>query len=140
MSLAPVTIAIHTFGEDARERLVTDVRAGLTSVPKTLPSRWFYDELGSRLFEAITELPEYYLTRAESSILDRVADQVVGRFSPESMVEIGAGSCTKTRVLIEAAMKRRLSCFVPFDISEAALQATARRLATDFPGLTVYAM
>src|SRR5205807_4325768 len=82
----------------------------------------------------------YYLTRAESSILDRVADQVVGRFSPESMVEIGAGSCTKTRVLIEAAMKRRLSCFVPFDISEATLQATARRLATDFPGLTVYAM
>src|SRR5437588_1097320 len=52
MSLAPVTIAIHTFGEDAREQLVTDVRAGLTSVPKTLPSRWFYDELGSRLFEA----------------------------------------------------------------------------------------
>ena len=140
MSLAPITIAIHTFGRDLREDLVRDVRAGLNARPKTLPPRWFYDERGSELFEEITRLPEYYQTRTETAILTEVAPEVVATVRPEALVELGAGSAEKTRLLIDAAVRDRLSCFVPFDISEAFLQQTARRLATDFPGLAVYAV
>lgn len=133
MSLAPITIAIHTFGRDAREDLVADVRAGLGERPRSLPPRWFYDERGSGLFEAITELPEYYQTRTEAAILARAAEDVVAAVRPETMVELGAGSAQKTRLLIEAGLRDRLTCFTPFDISESFLQQTARRLATDFP-------
>lgn len=140
MSLAPITIAIHTFGREVRDDLVRDVCAGLGSTPKSLPPRWFYDERGSELFEAITRLPEYYQTRTETAILEQVAGDVIARVRPEALVELGAGSAEKTRLLIEPAVRDRLACFVPFDISEAFLQQTARRLATDFPGLAVYAV
>jgi L-histidine N-alpha-methyltransferase len=140
MILAPITIAIHTFGQDSRDQLVTDVRAGLARTPRSLPPRWFYDERGSALFEAITRLPEYYLTRTEAGILRRVADEVVGAAHPEMIVELGAGSAEKTTILIEAGLRDRLSCFVPFDVSEEVLQQTARRLATDFPRLSIYAL
>ena len=140
MTLAPLTIAIHTFGQDARAELIADVRAGLTASPKSLPPRWFYDQRGSELFEAITRLPEYYLTRAEASILDTAAADVVAAVRPEAIVELGAGSSEKTRALIAAARHHGLSCFVPFDISEDFLQRTARRLATEFAGLSIYAV
>ena len=140
MSLAPITIAIHTFGREVRDDLVRDVRAGLGSDPKSLPPRWFYDERGSELFEAITRLPEYYQTRTETAILAEAARDVIALVRPEALVELGAGSAAKTRLLIEPAIRDRLSCYVPFDISEAFLQQTARRLATDFPGLSVYAV
>jgi L-histidine N-alpha-methyltransferase len=140
MILAPITIAIHTFGQDTRDQLVADVRAGLARTPKSLPPRWFYDERGSTLFDAITRLPEYYLTRTEAGILTRVADDVIGAARPEMIVELGAGSAEKTTILIEAGLRDRLSCFVPFDVSEDVLQQTARRLATDFPRLSVYAL
>jgi len=137
---APVTIAIHTFGRNAREDLIADVRAGLTATPKTLPPRWLYDERGSELFEAITQLPEYYLTRTEAEILRRAATEVIAAVAPEALVELGSGSARKTRMLIEAARGGRLGFFVPFDISERTLQQTARSIAADFPGLSVYAM
>ncbi|TMC12989.1 MAG: L-histidine N(alpha)-methyltransferase [Chloroflexi bacterium] len=140
MSLAPITIAIHTFGREVRDDLVRDVCSGLGSDPKSLPPRWFYDERGSELFEAITRLPEYYQTRTETAILREAAPDVIARVRPEALVELGAGSAEKTRLLIEPAVRDRLACFVPFDISEAFLQQTARRLATDFPGLAVYAV
>jgi L-histidine N-alpha-methyltransferase len=140
VTLAPITIAIHTFGRELRDDLVRDVRAGLAADPKSLPPRWFYDERGSELFEAITRLPEYYQTRTETAILTDSAPDVVARVRPEELVELGAGSAEKTRLLIEPAIRDRLTCFVPFDISEAFLQLTARRLATDFPGLAVYAV
>jgi L-histidine N-alpha-methyltransferase len=140
MSLAPITIAIHTFGRDARADMVADVRAGLSRRPRSLSPRWFYDQRGSELFETITRLPEYYQTRTEASILASAADEVVAAVRPESMVELGAGSAAKTRLLIETGLRDRLTCYVPFDISEAFLQQTARRLATDFPGLSVYAV
>jgi len=138
--LAPITIAIHTFGRDARQELVADVRTGLCARPKSLPPRWFYDERGSELFVAITRLPEYYQTRTEAAILRRAAPDVIAAIEPEAMVELGAGSAAKTRLLIEAGLEARLTCFVPFDISEAFLQQTARQLAADFPGLSVYAV
>lgn len=137
---APVTIAIHTFGGDARNDLIADVRDGLTATPKTLPPRWFYDERGSELFEAITRLPEYYQTRTETAILRRVAAELMEAVRPQSLVELGAGSARKTRVLIEAGLRDRLTWYVPIDISEATLRHTAQRLAADFPGLSVYAV
>ncbi len=140
MSLAPITIAIHTFGRELRDELVRDVQAGLGAEPKSLPARWFYDERGSELFEAITRLPEYYQTRTETAILTEAAADVIARLRPESLVELGAGSAAKTRLLIEAGVRDRLTCFMPFDISEAFLQQTARILAADFPGLAVYAV
>jgi L-histidine N-alpha-methyltransferase len=140
MTLAPITIAIHTLGRDARDDLVADVRAGLGHRPRSLPPRWLYDERGSELFEAITRVPEYYQTRTEAAILAEAAAAVVATVHPEALVELGAGSSEKTRLLIEAGLRDRLSCFVPFDISEAFLQQTARRLATDFPGLSIYAV
>lgn len=140
MILAPITIAIHSFGQDARRQLIADVRTGLTRSPKSMPPRWFYDEHGSHLFDAITRLPEYYLTRAEVQILEEVAADVVAAARPEMIVELGAGSSEKTTILIEAGLRDRLSCFVPFDVSEAVLLQAARRLATDFPKLSVYAL
>ena len=140
MSLAPITIAIHTFGRELRDDLVRDVQGGLGADRKWLPPRWFYDERGSELFEAITRLPEYYQTRTETAILKEAAADVIACVRPEAMVELGAGSAAKTRLLIEAGVRDRLSCFVPFDISEAFLQQTARSLAADFPGLAVYAV
>ena len=140
MTLAPITIAIHTFGRELRDDLDRDVRAGLRGSPKSLPPRWFYDEHGSELFEAITRLPEYYQTRTETAILADAAGDLIARVRPEALVELGAGSAAKTRLLIEAGLRDRLSCFVPFDISEAFLQQTARRLAADFPGLAIYAV
>jgi L-histidine N-alpha-methyltransferase len=140
MSLAPITIAIHTFGQDVLDDLVRDVRLGLTTRPRTLPPRWFYDDHGSDLFEAITELPEYYQTRTEAAILARIAPQVLSLVRPDTLVELGAGAAVKTQALIEAGVRDGLTCFLPFDISEPTLQQTARRLAGDYPSLRIYAM
>lgn len=138
---APITLALHDVGVDHRRVLVEEVRRGLTDRPKHLPSRYFYDERGCELFEAITELPEYYLTRAEEALLRRHADDIVRATEPVSLVEIGAGSCRKTSLVIDAA--RRLGHgqnFVPFDISEEAVRAAAGDLVSRFPGLQVYGM
>jgi L-histidine Nalpha-methyltransferase len=140
MTPAPITIAIHTFGRDAREQLITDVRAGMRAGRKSLAPRWFYDERGSSLFDAITRLPEYYLTRTEAAILETIAAEVIASTHPETIVELGAGSAEKTRILIEAGVRDRLSRFVPFDVSETTLRQAAHRLASAFPELSIYAV
>ena len=138
-SLAPITVAVHTIGRDSRQDLIDDVRRGLTQSPKILPPRWFYDERGSELFERITELPEYYQTRTEFAILQRYADEIVTRTRAASIVELGAGSCTKSRVLIKAAKgKGTLSTFVPFDISEATIRRAASELVEEYTDLSIY--
>src|SRR5918912_1450824 len=82
-----------------------DARAGLTSSPKTAPPKYFYDDLGSQLFEAICRLPEYYLTRAESQILSRHSEAIIEAIrGPARLVELGSGSAEKTRYLIEALL------------------------------------
>jgi L-histidine N-alpha-methyltransferase len=139
MSLAPITVAIHTLGRDNRQDLIDDVRRGLTQSPKVLPPRWFYDARGSDLFEQITELPEYYQTRTEFGILQRHADEIVARTRAASIVELGAGSCTKSRVLIKAAKgKGTLSTFVPFDISETTIRRSASELVEEYTDLAIY--
>lgn len=119
-----------------------EVRAGLSASPKTLPSRFFYDERGSRLFERITELPEYYLTRCEQSILDACAPEIVATAGMRvSIVEFGSGSSTKTRTLLEAALAGGAEVlYSPIDISETFLHETAVRLLADFPRLRIHGL
>jgi len=123
------------------------VSSGLAGQPKSLPWSYFYDEAGSRLFEAICELPEYYLTRTEDAILSRHAsdmiDGLVGSGQSENcfeptIIELGSGSALKTQRLIAAALRRqgRLH-YVPIDVSASALEESARRLTRQFPMLKV---
>src|SRR5689334_3182411 len=100
-----------------------DVFDGLTATPKWLPPRLFYDARGSELFETITRLPEYYLTRAEREIFERYADEIVAQAGPEiSVIELGAGTATKTRLILQAlTRKQRRVTYIPVDVSHSAL-------------------
>src|SRR5436190_20155608 len=90
-------------GPDSLEQaLRADARRGLTATPKELPPKWFYDERGSQLFDEITRLPEYYLTRAERSILEAHADEIAVLSGAETLVELGSGTSEKTRLLLDA--------------------------------------
>lgn len=118
-----------------------DVRFGLTSNPKTLKPKYFYDDLGSRLFEAICALPEYYLTRAESEILRTRADEIVTSLrGPVRLVELGSGSAEKTRYLIEALLARQRELhYLPIDISQASLERSSAVLLESYPGILITA-
>ncbi|GBC84055.1 Histidine N-alpha-methyltransferase [bacterium HR11] len=128
--------------EQARARFARDVRAGLTATPKYLPCRYFYDDEGCRLFQAICELPEYYLTRTELAILKARVGEILRQLPPAVvLVELGSGDARKTRVLIEALLQRQASLlYVPVDISRTALVESARDLLRAYPGLTVTAV
>jgi dimethylhistidine N-methyltransferase len=113
-----------------------DVVEGLTKQRKHLPPKYFYDEAGSKLFERITEQPEYYPTRCELEILETQADEIVKLFPMgAALVEFGTGSTTKARILLKAATT--LSAYVPIDISEEHLRAEAANVQRDFPNLEV---
>ena len=118
-----------------------DVKVGLTSNPKTLKPKYFYDDLGSRLFEAICSLPEYYLTRAESEILrTRVREIVRAIESPVRLVELGSGNAEKTRFLIEAILERQGELhYFPVDISPESLERSSAVLLDLFPRLRITA-
>ncbi len=120
-----------------------DVRRGLTARRKSLPPKYFYDDLGSQLFEAICLLPEYYPTRAESEIFARRSAEIVGAAAAGSrltLVELGSGSAAKTRRIIEAILERQRRLeYLPIDISTAALEASAHSLLQDYPTLAVNA-
>jgi L-histidine Nalpha-methyltransferase len=118
-----------------------DARAGLTATPKTLPPKWFYDAEGSALFEKITELPEYYPTRAERSILVATANEIAAVSGARTLVELGSGSSEKTRLLLSALRSAgTLRCYVPVDVSESALVLAGDALAAEYPGLDVHAV
>lgn len=127
---------------DATARaLRADVARGLAADPKWLPPKWFYDARGSRLFEEITRLPEYYPTRAERSILDRTAGAIAAACGAHVLVELGSGSSEKTRLLIDALRAAgTLSAYVPVDVSDSALEQAGHALAADYPGLAVHAL
>lgn len=118
-----------------------DVREGLGKTPKTLPPKYFYDAMGSKLFEAICLLPEYYLTRAEREILEHSADEIVSRVpGPVELVEFGSGSAEKSRLLVAALLARQESLhYVPIDISVSALESSAHAMLELFPGLRITA-
>jgi L-histidine N-alpha-methyltransferase len=121
------------------DSVATDVRAGLLARPKRLPPWLFYDAAGSALFEEITRLPEYYPTRTERAILaTHAAEMVDAAGPPASLVELGAGSASKTRVIISALLDRRPDAlYMPVDVSPTALIGAARHLRARFPTLEV---
>jgi len=120
----------------ARARMLEDVLDGLSATPKSLPSKYFYDEVGSRLFDEITELDEYYLTRTETGIMRRCVDEMAEAIGPGALVvEPGSGSSVKTRILLEHLDAP--AAYVPVDISGDYLRAAARELSAAHPGLTV---
>ena len=115
-----------------------DIRAGLTARPRWLPSKYFYDERGGRLFEAITRLPEYYPTRTEELLLVAVAGDIVARVGPVELVELGSGAGRKTRLLLAAiAAAGRLERCLLLDVNGHALEDSTRSLAREFPRLSV---
>jgi L-histidine N-alpha-methyltransferase len=123
--------------EELARALEADARAGLTRTPKSLPPKYFYDARGSELFEEITRLPEYYLTRAETALLERVADEIVALAHPRELVEIGAGFARKTQILVDALGRHGGKRFVPLDVSPVALKAGGERLDERYPWLEV---
>ena len=111
--------------------LATDARVGLLADHKSLPSKYFYDARGSHLFEMITRLPEYYLTRAETEILERRAGQLVEAVRPRALVEFGSGAARKTRLLLDEMRARGiLEGYGPVDVSA--------ELIRDYPELLVH--
>ena len=115
--------------------LIADARAGLSQSPPTLPCKWFYDERGSRLFDEICELPEYYPTRTELQITQTAIGEIGARLGENiSLIEFGSGSSLKTRVLLE---NLNIETYVPLDISREHLLFSAAQLNREFPGLTI---
>jgi L-histidine N-alpha-methyltransferase len=121
--------------------IAVEVFTGLTGEPKTLSPWLFYDEAGSRLFEEITELPEYYVTRTERQILAEHADEIVSAAAGGrdlSMIELGAGTATKTGLLLKAAVRLQGSVtYYPIDVSQSALDEARSRLEAELPEVTV---
>ena len=118
--------------------MLRDVALGLSKHQKELPSKYFYDHRGSELFEAITELPEYYPTRVERALLTAEIPAVLRELRPASLVELGAGSASKTRIILDAMRDAgNARCYVPIDVSATFLDETAARVRAEYPGLVV---
>ncbi|MGW7418514.1 L-histidine N(alpha)-methyltransferase [Streptomyces sp. NPDC054813] len=136
--MSPLRVT-RTLPEDATDAaLRADVLNGLTATPKTLPPKWFYDARGSELFEQITELPEYYPTRAEREILLDRSGEIAAASGARTLVELGSGSSEKTRLLIDALTS--LEVYVPVDVSESALTQAGQALIEERPALSVHAL
>ena len=119
-------------------QLADDVRAGLTATPRTIPPKYFYDARGSRLFDEITRLPEYYPTRTERAILVDHAKEIALVTGARSLVELGSGTSEKTRLLLDALRDAgSLETFVPLDVDPAILAEAAQAVAAEYPGVTV---
>ena len=124
--------------EGARTHALEAARWGLAQPQKQLPSQYFYDTRGSQLFEEITRLPEYYLTRAERRLLEDQVSGWVGEVAPASLAELGAGSAEKTRVLLSAMVEAgRGRAYAPVDVAGEFLQATSAALRADYPSLDI---
>jgi len=135
-------LVIHNLVKrDPLAGLAEDVRKGLNGSPKRFLPKYFYDELGSQLFEAICLLPEYYLTRAENEILERYADEITASVEgSKTLLEMGSGSASKTRLVIEALLREQHELlFIPVDISATALESSSRILLQSYPRLRIEA-
>jgi L-histidine N-alpha-methyltransferase len=132
-------LTVYLTEDDVARALRSDVLAGLTATPKTLPPRWFYDARGSELFERITRLPEYYPTRAEREVLAERADEIAELTGAHTLVELGSGSSEKTRLLLDALRRREtLREIVALDVSDSALAASVAVLREDYGPATVH--
>lgn len=137
----PLAVEVYVGADDLRRELERDVRRGLTAESKWLPPVWFYDEEGSRLFDEITRLPEYYPTRAEREILQAHAVDIAHHAAPDTLVELGSGTSEKTRILLDALVDQgSLRRFIPFDVSEQVLVEAAAAISAERPQVTVHAI
>src|SRR5262245_1884305 len=107
---------VHTDDAEFLARMAEDVRQGLGTRPRRLPPKYFYDEAGGQLFDRITALPEYYLTRAEESILRELAPDLIGRREPRDFVELGPGSCHKARFMLDALPRGSAARYIAVDV------------------------
>ncbi|MGY1845191.1 L-histidine N(alpha)-methyltransferase [Modestobacter sp. SYSU DS0875] len=137
----PFSLTDHLGPVDTGAALRADALAGLTSTPRTLPPRWFYDERGSELFDEITRLPEYYPTRTERALLEDHAGEIATATGADTLVELGSGTSEKTRLLLDAlARAGTLRRFVPVDVDPSVLRAAGTALAAERPELAVDAV
>jgi L-histidine Nalpha-methyltransferase len=121
--------------------MAEDVRRGLTRRQKTLPAKYFYDDRGAKLFDAICDLPEYYLTRSEEALLQRVAPEIVAAAAPTHLIELGSGASRKTRLLLDALLRTTAApCYTPLDVSEGMLRDSAATLRQRYPRLRVHGL
>src|SRR5215212_4264843 len=120
----------------------TSVRAGLTATRKRLEPRFFYDELGSALFDAICSLPEYYVTRAETDVLTMHGDEIAAALpAPARLVELGSGSARKTRLLLDAILQRQRTLdYAPVDVDATMLEKTGQALLSEYEQLRIHAV
>ena len=134
-----IAIDVHLPRDGVHAGMAEDVREGLSCPFKELPPKYFYDERGSELFERIMELPEYYPTRAERSILAARSGEIVAAAEAGILIELGSGSAAKTRCLLDAMQDvELLDTYVPVDISEEITRRTADELVQEYPGLRVH--
>jgi L-histidine Nalpha-methyltransferase len=141
VSQSAVHVINHLDRDYLRQALEHDVRTGLTSTPKWLPPKWFYDAAGSDLFSQITRLPEYYPTRRELAILRTRAGEIAAACGADTLVELGSGTSEKTVLLLDAlAAAGTLRAYTPVDVDAVTLADAARRLTARSPGLTVRAV
>ncbi|KWX65817.1 L-histidine N(alpha)-methyltransferase [Mycobacterium sp. NAZ190054] len=141
MSSPSLSITNHLAADAAAEALRRDVRNGLTRYPKTLPPKWFYDSVGSELFDQITRLPEYYPTRAEAQILRTRAGEIAEVSGADTLVELGSGTSEKTRILLDALRDRgALRRFIPFDVDASVLKEAGAAIQAEYPGVDVDAV
>jgi L-histidine N-alpha-methyltransferase len=136
-----LSLSNHLAADSAYQALRRDVLDGLQSSPKSLPPKWFYDSIGSDLFDQITRLPEYYLTPAEAEILAARSAEVASVAGADTLVELGSGTSEKTRVLLKAlhdggALRR----FVPFDVDAGMLSAAATSIQREYPDVEIAAV
>ena len=132
-------IEVHADAHARLKAMADDVRNGLGARPRSLPPKYFYDATGSQLFDEITRLPEYYLTRVEEALLDRLSPQLMRSLTPMDIVELGSGFSVKTRRLLAARGGTPLR-YIPLDVDETSVAASAARLLDEDPRLEVHAV
>jgi L-histidine Nalpha-methyltransferase len=138
-----MTLSLSNFlaADSAAQALRRDVLDGLAQTPKSLPPKWFYDSVGSDLFDQITRLPEYYPTRAEAEILRSRSAEIAAASGADTLVELGSGTSEKTRMLLDALRDEgSLRRFIPFDVDASVLNAAGSAIQREYPGVEVDAV
>lgn len=136
-----LTLSNYLVADSAATALRRDVREGLTQSPKMLPPKWFYDSVGSDLFDQITRLPEYYPTRTEARILRERSPEIVAAAGADTLVELGSGTSEKTRMLLDAMRDSgQLRRFIPFDVDAGVLRAAGDAIGQEYPGIEIDAV
>jgi len=136
-----MSLSNYLAADAAAHALRRDVRDGLTSSPKSLPPKWFYDATGSDLFDQITRLPEYYPTRAEAEILRAHGADVAASSGADTLVELGSGTSEKTRILLDAMDQAgSLRRFIPFDVDATILESAGAAIGAEYPGVEIDAV